>query len=106
MVSDEGVVFVTYLNRLFDQVEQDAADRHNAGAEKYGSFKFLTADTLEELYEEVLDLINYGRYTAVKVKLLQEALAEAAAETEGSQTTPAGTFIPTAEVLKKGFIKE
>jgi hypothetical protein len=87
---------------LFEKVETDAYDRHSEGAEKYGPLKFLGADTLQELYEEVLDLINYGRYTAVKVLMLQMALAEEAAPLVQGDTT--GAFIPTSKLL--GMEKE
>jgi hypothetical protein len=93
--------FQAHLNSLFEKVEADSFDRHNEGAEKYGPFKFLGADTLQELYEEVLDLINYGRYTAVKVLMLQQALAEEAAPLEQSETT--GGFVPTSKLLGKEF---
>lgn len=97
--------FIAQLNVLFEQVDQEAYDRHYAGAEQYGPLKFLTADTLQEAYEEILDLINYARYTAVKVKLLQTFLSDQAAAVEGSETTGAGTFLPTSELLK-GFPKQ
>jgi hypothetical protein len=101
MSSDsESVEFVQYLIELFHDVEADANTRHMEGADKYGPLKFLTADTLQEAYEEILDLMNYARYTAVKVKLLQVALAEKASglEQEG--------FVSTSEFLKKGFKPE
>jgi hypothetical protein len=104
--SDEAKEFIDHLSRLFEYVDEEANYRHQDGAEKYGPLKFLTVDTLQEAYEEILDLINYARYTAVKVKLLQEVIAEQAAASEGSETTGAGTFLPTSEILKKGFEPE
>ena len=93
-----------HLQELFDKTEEDAYNRHTEGAEKYGALGFLGKDTLQELYEEILDLINYGRYTAVKVKLLQEALARSAADVGGTDTT--GAFVPTSELMKKEFKPE
>lgn len=96
--------FLQHLEDLFLKVETDALERHRAGAETYGALKFLGADTLQELYEEVLDLINYGRYTAVKVLLLRAALAEQAAPASTSPTT--GGFVSTSELMGKGFREE
>src|SRR3954466_7403325 len=106
MATSEAKEFVQHLVELFEYVDEEANYRHQDGAEKYGPLKFLTADTLQEAYEEVLDLINYARYTAVKIKLLQQSVAQQAAAAEGSQTTGAGTFVPTSEILKKGFEPE
>jgi hypothetical protein len=98
--------FVAHLNELFQQVDDEAIARHKEGAEVYGALKFLGADTLQEALEEVLDLINYARYTAVKIKLMQSFLAQQAAAVPESETTGAGTFISTSELLKKGFQPE
>ena len=96
--------FQHLLNDMFAQVDSDAFDRHTEGAKTYGALKFLSADTLQEAYEEILDLINYARYTAVKVKMLQAVLSEEATALKGSETTGAGAFIPTSEFMK-GFQK-
>jgi hypothetical protein len=106
MATSEAKEFVEHLKQLFMDVDEEAYMRHMDGAAKYGPLKFLTADTLQEAYEEVLDLINYARYTAVKIKLLQQSVAQQAAASEGSETTGAGTFVPTSEILKKGFEPE
>jgi tryptophanyl-tRNA synthetase len=102
--SPEQKAFIEYLQALTDKVEEDVAERHDAGAQKYGSLKFLGADTLQEAYEEVLDLINYARYTAIKLLLLQGHLAEKAAPLAQEGTT--GGFIPTSELQKKVFKPE
>jgi hypothetical protein len=104
MATDVREELQQYLVGLFTAVDEETYQRHMEGAATYGPLKFLTADTLQEAYEEILDLINYARYTAVKVKMLQAALAEKAAAVEGSKTTGAGTFLPTAEIMK-GFEK-
>jgi hypothetical protein len=99
MSSDsEGQQFVQHLAELFSQVDEEAFQRHVDGAKEYGPLGFLTNDTLEMLYEELLDGINYLRYTAVKVKLLQQALAEKAAPLEGAEG-----FVPTSKLLGKDF---
>lgn len=97
---EERAEFVEHLKQLFMDVDEEAYMRHMDGAVKYGPLKFLGADTLQEAYEELLDLINYARYTAVKVKLLQVAVAERAADVEGSETTGVSQFVPTYELLK------
>lgn len=99
----ESAAFLLHLRHLSEQVEREAIYRHNAGAQKYGPFKFLGVDTLQELYEEVLDLINYGRYTAIKIKLLQEALAEQAAPLVEPDTTRAEVFVSATELIRKGM---
>jgi hypothetical protein len=64
---------VNDANALFDRMAQE---RHDAGAQKYGPFKFLGANTLEEAMEEVLDLANYARYTFIKLYLMGLQLDE------------------------------
>jgi len=65
------------------------AERHKTGAEEYGAFKFLENDTLDMLCEELADISNYARYTFIKVKLLQAALAEAASASGVDTSTEA-----------------
>jgi hypothetical protein len=63
-----------------------SAERLALGAEKYGAFKFLSVDTLEEAMQEILDLGNYARMTYIKLRLLKEEIAAASvpqADTEG-----------------------
>jgi hypothetical protein len=92
------------LNRLAIAFERLTADRHETGAAEYGSFTFLEADTLDMLLEELADIVNYARYTAIKVMLLQNYLASKADEAgadEGVLPFTAGTqgFIPRKEQL-------
>lgn len=42
------------------------------GAEKYGEFTWLSNDTLGMLMEELLDVVNYARYTFIRMYLLAE----------------------------------
>lgn len=100
---DERQAFQEYLNGLFEDVDQEAFNRHEEGAKQYGSLKFLGADTLQEALEEVLDLINYARYTAVKIKVLQMHLAQEASAI-GDTEPQGGAFISTSDLLK-GFDK-
>jgi hypothetical protein len=104
-MGNEQAEFIRYLSELALKVEEDAASRHAEGAEQYGPFVFLENDTLEMAYEELLDLINYAKYTAIKIKLLQQHVAQAAAAVTQPDTTGAGQFISTSELMK-GFHTE
>jgi hypothetical protein len=64
MIQEAGSIF-----------EEMRATRHEEGAEKYGAFKFLEANTLEEAMFEVVDLANYAMYTFIKLWLLNEEIA-------------------------------
>jgi hypothetical protein len=75
-----------------------SAERMQLGEEKYGPFKFLEADTLEEAMQEVLDLGNYARMTYIRLYLLQSHLAKLAAESPA--VTEKG-FVPMKEFLQK-----
>lgn len=59
------------LQDLSDEFDALCAERHEAGAKKYGPLKFAGVDTLEEACAEILDLANYVRYTYIKVRLMQ-----------------------------------
>jgi hypothetical protein len=96
--SEQTVAFTQHLVELFQDVDEQANLRHLDGATKYGPLTFLGKDTLEEALEEVLDFINYARYTAVKIKLLQEYLAQQANALPQEDPTGGG-FIPTSEMF-------
>lgn len=59
-------------NERFDEMTQT---RHEAGAEKYGPFKFFEVDSIEMALEELADLANYVRYTFIKLHMLREQVA-------------------------------
>lgn len=101
---EERQAFQEFLNGLFEDVDREAYERHEAGAQQYGALKFLGADTLQEALAEVLDLINYARYTAVKLKILQMHVAQEAAA-HGATDTTGSTFVTTSDLLQKGFDK-
>lgn len=69
---DELVGVVEGLSHEFDEL---TAQRHKAGAIKYGPGKFLTVDTIQEACDEIADLANYARYTYIRLRLLQESIA-------------------------------
>lgn len=90
--------FQELIEGLFQEADQRAYDRHVMGSKEYGSLKFLEVDTIEYAIEEVLDLMNYMRFTYVKLRILQDFLAHKATEAESSDTTGGG-FINTRNML-------
>jgi hypothetical protein len=58
-------------SELFDKM---TVERHELGMEKYGPFKFLGANTVEEAMFELVDLSNYARYTFIKLALMNDQL--------------------------------
>lgn len=73
----------TIPRELIDRIKQIDAEfdelclqRHIAGSKKYGPGKFLAVDTMQEALEEIADLSNYARYTFIKVRLLQDRIAQ------------------------------
>lgn len=73
MTKEELLELLDVYSKEFDNL---CAERHEMGAEKYGPGKFLTADTLQEALEEIVDLANYARYTFIKIRALQDRLPE------------------------------
>lgn len=57
------------------EYDQMCQDRHDMGKEKYGPVKFLEVDSIEMALEEITDMSNYLRYTFIKLKQLQFAIA-------------------------------
>jgi hypothetical protein len=49
--------------------------RMQVGQEKYGDFTWLQAPTFDMLLEEMADQVNYIRFSAVKIRLIQQWLA-------------------------------
>ena len=94
-MSDE--VPVGIVQDLAEEFDKMCQDRHDAGAEKYGPFKFFGADTLEEAAQELVDLANYARYTFIKLRMIQAQITEKLATEDGvkvSMTYGQG-FTPT-----------
>lgn len=50
--------------------------RMEVGREKYGDFTWLQAPTFDMILEEMADQVNYLRFTAVKMRLVQTWLAQ------------------------------
>jgi hypothetical protein len=64
---------ITEASNAFDELCQQ---RHNLGAEQYGSFTFLGNDTVRMMLEELADVQNYIRYHSIKLILLQSLMEE------------------------------
>jgi hypothetical protein len=87
------------LEALAQQASHDLDEqcqaRHAIGQEKYGQWTFLDADTIEMAMEEVADMMNYMRYTYIKLWLLQRFVAKKAAEHPHADSQG---FIPLKEM--------
>jgi hypothetical protein len=64
------------IQKLSDEFDNFCEDRHTKGADKYGPFKFLGADVIQETLEEIADMANYARYQYIKLRMLQVRLSE------------------------------
>lgn len=67
------------------------------GADRYGPYKFLGTDTLQEAMDEVVDLANYARMTYIKLWLLQQEIAKLA---QKHPVADAQGFVPTKEFMQ------
>lgn len=98
VAADQMKVMIEEANVYFDQMTQD---RHDMGAEKYGSVNFLEVDSIQMALEEVADLANYARYTFIKLRLLQQTLGRLS-ETEWEKPKmPVGpqSFVPDVPTM-------
>jgi hypothetical protein len=71
--------------------------RMRLGEEQYGPYKFLGVDTLQEAMDEVIDLVNYGRMTYIKLYLLQASLKKIEAD---HPAVDKSGFVPMKEFLQ------
>jgi hypothetical protein len=100
-ITEAEVAIGQMLTQYSEEFDEACASRHAAGAEKYGPGKFMSVDTLQEAIDEVVDLANYARYTFIKLRLLQDSLAELLAATPASSG-----FIKTSDLTKVRGDKE
>ena len=70
----DAIEFVNKLNELSVTFDQLCEERHHEGQDKYGKFTFLGNDIARMMLEELADTVNYCKYQAIKILLLQEAL--------------------------------
>ena len=78
-----------------NDLDEACLQRHLRGQDKYGEFTFLDNDTVEMAMEEIADMMNYMRYSWIKLWLLQRSIHKIvekhpAADSEG--------FIPLKEI--------
>jgi hypothetical protein len=83
------------IQQASDELDNTCLQRHQRGQEKYGDLTFFDADTVEMAMEEVADMMNYMRYTWIKLWLLRRSIYKIvekhpAADSEG--------FIPLKEM--------
>lgn len=73
---ERGEALAEKVAEYSEEFDTMCQQRHDMGEKKYGPGKFLSVDTMEEALQEIVDLANYARYTYVKVRLLQDRLAQ------------------------------
>ena len=78
-MSDEAaeqdtVEFLQKLQANAEAFDELCQERHEKGQFEYGQFTFLENDVVRMMIEELADTVNYCRYQAIKLLLLQEAL--------------------------------
>lgn len=68
---DLGFVDQGQLEEASAKFDQDCADRHEMGAQKYGEGTFLEKDVLRMAQDELIDMANYVRYMYIKLELMR-----------------------------------
>lgn len=70
-VADDLKRFTEQAN---SQLDKELLRKEDVGAEKYGEWAFLQAPTIEMAMDEIVDLINYMRFTYGKLFIMNELL--------------------------------
>jgi hypothetical protein len=70
MTDSPQEVPISDIERWAQEFDEMCNARLELGKEKYGDFTWLRAPTFDMMVEEIADLVNYARYTAVKIRLL------------------------------------
>lgn len=94
----EMASLIEQLNAYNEEFDRRTFERHEMGEKKYGPGTWLTIDTLEMAIEEVIDLANYVRFTYVKLRMLQDSLAQQTDEIADKSTAKP---IPGNEMMGK-----
>jgi hypothetical protein len=81
------------------QLNREIRRKEEVGAETYGEFAFLQNPTLEMAMDEIVDLMNYLRYTYVKTYMLNKVLQQYNELTKPEDVTG---FIPTSKLFGGG----
>ena len=68
-------------SELIQSIEKEfgwlVEERRRQGAKEYGEYKFLDKNTLDMMYEELSDIVNYCTFTYVKLRILEERVDNA-----------------------------
>jgi hypothetical protein len=90
--------FQALLKKADQAFVEEASQRMDLGAEKYGPLKFLEVDTVNEAMAEVLDLANYARMTYIKLYIMQARLQKLL---EDDPAVDKEGFVPLSEFHQK-----
>lgn len=84
------------LTHAYAQLEAELLRKHEVGKDQYGEFAFLQAPTLEMAMDEVVDLINYMKFTYAKLFMLNFMTKRL--QEQRQQSLQEG-FIPTSQLF-------
>jgi len=73
-MSDTDKDIASKVQTFSDEFSQLVIERHEVGAEEYGSFAFMGNDIFEYAFEELADCANYMRYQYIKLRFIEEEL--------------------------------
>lgn len=62
------------IQGLSDELDRRCQERFDMGERKYGPGTWMQVDTLEMLIEELIDMLNYLRFTYIRIRAMQEML--------------------------------
>jgi hypothetical protein len=83
------------VQQASNDLDEACIQRHIKGQEKYGTFTYFDNDTIAMAMEEIADMMNYMRYTWIKLWLMQRAIAKKAQEHSASDS---GGWIPLKDL--------
>jgi hypothetical protein len=72
----EGKVPTDLIEEWATEFDDLCNIRMQVGEEKYGQFTWLQAPTFDMALEEMADMVNYIRMSAVKLRLIQMQMAQ------------------------------
>ena len=89
---DDDTPVAEIIQGYSDELDKRCHERFLMGERKYGPGTWMKLDTLEMAIEELIDLMNYGRFTYIRLRCMQEML-----KTDNSTAQP----LPGMEMLGK-----
>lgn len=106
-ISDPGEIkeLIAAINMYSAEFDQKTQERHDEGERKYGAGSWLGIDTLQHAMDEILDLANYARFSYIKLRMLQDQLAnfQADASTKQEQEGYNGPLGKNAKLFQGGM---